>query len=199
MAATAVVLPIPKGQRLGFEVFRNGRKIGEQNLHFTRSGTALTVHNQVNLRVTLLDIPVFHYSGHITEHWRDSEFQKAESAINDNGTEHRLLVERQSGGIAVSGNHTKHYMAPPDALPLTYWNKAMLKGPMINMQTGHTDEPTVTSKGWFKLPTAAGGSVTAEQYKLSGSLDISVYYDRNNQWEGIAFNHSGHITYRPMS
>ncbi|MEE3501000.1 DUF6134 family protein [Acidiphilium acidophilum] len=196
--AAAVAIPLPSGRRLEFEVFRNGAKVGTQRLRFIEAGDMLTVDNHVALRVSLLAIPVFHYTAHIVEHWRDGAFVSATSAINDNGTPHQLLVEKQATGVIVQGNKTPRYTAPPNALPLTYWNKAMLKGPMINMQTGHTDTPTIAKLGWFKLPALPSGTVTAEEYKLTGPIRLSVYYDQKETWSGLAFDHEGHITYKPI-
>ncbi|MGC9270525.1 DUF6134 family protein [Acidiphilium sp.] len=196
--AAAIALPLPRGDRLMFEVFRNGSKVGEQHLRFIRAGDMLTVDNYVELKVALLSIPVFRYAAHIVEHWRNNEFVSATSAVDDNGTQHQLIIEKQPGGVVIAGNDTPRYIAPPNALPLTYWNKAMLRGPMINMQTGHTDTPTITDRGWFKLPAAPSGTVTAQDYKLTGPIRLSVYYNQKNIWSGLAFDHKGHISYKPV-
>ncbi|MCW8305719.1 DUF6134 family protein [Acidiphilium sp. PA] len=196
--AAAVAIPLPQGNRLSFDVFRNGSKVGEQHLRFIDAGDMLTVDNHVELKVGLLAIPLFRYTAHIVEHWRDEQFVSATSAINDNGTPYQLFVERQSSGVVIQGNRTPRYVAPANALPLTYWNKAMLRGPMINMQTGHTDTPRIAKLGWFKLPALPSGTVTAEQYKLTGPIRLSVYYDQKNIWSSLAFDHKGHITYKPV-
>ena len=196
--AAAVAIPLPRGNRLSFDVFRNGSKVGEQHLRFIDAGDMLTVDNHVELKVGLLAIPLFRYTAHIVEHWRDEQFVSATSAIDDNGTPHQLFVERQTSGVVIQGNRTPRYVAAANALPLTYWNKAMLNGPMINMQTGHTDTPTIAKIGWFKLPALPGGTVTAKQYKLTGPIRLSVYYDQKNIWSGLAFDHKGHITYKPV-
>lgn len=196
--AAAFALPLPGGDKLSFDVFRNGSKVGEQRLRFIHAGDILTVDNHVDLRVRLLDIPVFNYTAHIVEHWRDNAFVGATSVVDDNGTSHQLFIEKRSGGVVISGNKTPQYTAPANALPLTYWNKDILQGPMINMQTGHTDTPQIANIGWFKLPALPTGTVTAREYKLTGPIRLSVYYDQKNQWSGLAFDHKGHITYKPV-
>ncbi len=196
--AAAFAIPLPSDNRLSFDVYRNGSKVGEQHLRFIDAGDMLTVDNHVELKVGLLSIPLFRYTAHIVEHWRDNAFVSATSAIDDNGTPHQLFVERQPDGIVIQGNNTPRYVAPATALPLTYWNKAMLKGPMINMQTGHTDTPSVAVVGWFKLPALPSGTITARQFKLTGPIRLSVYYDEKNTWSGLAFDHKGHISYKPV-
>lgn len=191
-------LPVPPGNRLSFAVFRNGTRIGTQTLRFTKTDDTVRVDNHVGLQVKLLDVVVFTYQAAITEHWMQGAFASAHSTINANGTLHRVQVERRASDVAISGNRIKPYSAPANALPLTYWNKVLLHGPMINMQTGHTDQPTINDLGWFALPTLPSGTVRAQAYKLSGSLHLTIYYDQNNRWQGLAFDHSGHITYEPI-
>jgi len=196
--AGAVTLPIPAGDRLAFALFRNGTRVGSQILHFNRRGDTLTVHNEAVLKVKLLALTVFTYRAKVTEIWSNNAFLSADSQINDNGKIDRVHLRRTATGIAVSGGRIARYTAPASALPLTYWNKAMLNGPMINMQTGHTDRPNMTKLGWTKLPALPSGDVRAEGYQLTGPIRLSVYYDRTKIWSGLSFNHSGHIDYKPI-
>ena len=196
--AAAVSLPVPKGDRLAFDVYRNGSRIGRQTVGFHRAGKALTVTTGVELKVSLLGSTLFRYHGRIVEHWRGGRFEAAESHLDDDGTRHVVMARRVAHGVAISGDRVKSYTAPADALPLTYWNKAVLEGPMINMQTGHTDNPTVTPGGWFKWPAVPSGAVTAREYRLTGALRLAIYYNRAGTWSGLSFHHRGHIVYRPV-
>ena len=192
-------LPVPPSRQLAFAVFRNGARIGTQRLRFVETGDKLRIENVVHLQVKILDVVAFNYQATIIEHWTHGMFASAQSDINSNGTLHRVVVERHATGVAISGNKIKSYNAPANALPLTYWNKAGLHAPMINMQTGHTDHPTITDLGWFALPELPSGTIRARAYKLSGALHLTIYYDQQNRWQGLAFDHSGHITYEPIA
>jgi hypothetical protein len=92
------------------------------------------------------------------------------------------------------------YIAPPDTRPLTYWNKDMLSGSIVNPQTGHTyhsgTQLTITPNGWNRLPTASGGSLVAQRFDITGKLILSVWYDQNNAWSGLEFQKSGDFTYQ---
>lgn len=197
-AAAAPGLPVPRGDRLDFDVYRNGSRIGAEHVRFSRSGDELAVDSSVELAVRLLGVRVFHYRARIVEHWRHGAFQRARSTVNDNGTHHELAVERVAHGIEISGNRRSRYTAPADALPLSYWNKAMLGRPKINMQTGNTDRPPVAKEGWFRLAAEPSGTVRAEKYRLGHPLDVAVYYNRAGAWSGLEFHHDGHIVYRPV-
>lgn len=196
--ARSAALPVPKSDHLVFDVYRNGSRIGQHKVSFHRDGPALRVESHLELHVSVVGIRLFHYKGRFVEHWHDGTFRSATSDIDDDGTKHVVNVKRVAQGVAISGNHIKSYVAPADALPLTYWNKQVLSGPMINLLTGHTDRPTVTKKGWFKWPAVPSGDVIAREYKLTGSLKLAVYYDRAGTWSGLSFHHRGHITYRPV-
>jgi hypothetical protein len=91
-----------------------------------------------------------------------------------------------------------NYTAPPDTLPLTYWNKKMLSGTILNPQTAHCYKPHVASPGWNNLPTANGGSILAQRFDVTGKLQLSVWYDAANRWSGLEFQKSGDISYRKI-
>ena len=197
-AAASLALPIPRDDRLAFDIYRNGSHIGRQSLRFIREGDHLRVDNHAALKVGLVGIPLFTYRAQIVEHWQNGAFRAATSEIDDNGRKIRLSVERTASGVVIAGNRIARYTAPRDALPLTYWNKAMLNGPMINMQTGHTDRPTITRQGWFHLPAMPSGTVTAARYQLTGPIRLAVFYNQADTWSGLDFHHEGHVTYRPI-
>jgi hypothetical protein len=91
------------------------------------------------------------------------------------------------------------YTAPPDTLPLTYWNKKMLSGTILNGQTAHCYKVNVDSPGWNNLPTADGGTITAQRFDLTGKLQLSVWYDKTDTWSGLEFQKSGDISYRKIT
>jgi hypothetical protein len=203
MAAGAAALPVPAGGEIAFDVLRNGDVIGVQRLLFTTAGDTLSIANTVSLSVTLASIVLFRYELQATERWQDGVFQSLDSNINFNGDALQVHAEKVAGGYAVEGHNADNpaknvprYLAPPDTLPLTYWNKRMLSGTILNIQTAHSYKVNVASPGWNKLPTADGGTITAQRFDLSGKLVLSVWYDAAGSWAGLEFNKSGDITYR---
>ncbi len=194
----AFALPIPPSSALAFAVIRNGVKIGEQRLRFARNGAALTVHNHVELRVLFLAVPVFHYTMAVTEHWSGNNFVSAASQVNDDGKRLNVTVRREPDGVVIERTGKPAYRASSDALPFTHWNKAVIGGPLINMETGNTDHPHVAELGWYRLPTLPTGSITARRYRLTGPVRLSDYYDERGIWAGLEFHHRGHIVYKKI-
>ncbi len=197
--AAAADLPVPAGGKMAFEVLRNGDKIGEHHLSFSGVGGDIDVTIDVALLVTIMGIGVFSYAAHGLESWRGGVFQSLQSRVNDNGNQLQVKAERTAGGYAVEGTHVPLYTAPPNMLPLTYWNKQMLDGTILNIQTAHTDKITVTRNGWNALPTAEGGSIVAQRFDITGKLHLSVWYDQNNTWSSTEFHVKGDETYRKIT
>lgn len=196
LSAAAYTLPIPSGSEMHFKIFRNGSPVGDHVISFSQSGDDLTVSTQARFVVTMAMIPVFHYAVKATERWSNGVFQGVDSAVNFNGSPLEVHAERTANGYSVRGTHMPLYTAPPNTLPLTYWNKAMINGTILNIQTAHSYPVLVHSPGWFNLPTANESSITAQRFDLSGKLRLSIWYDRNNTWSGLEFHKSGDFVFQ---
>jgi hypothetical protein len=119
-------------------------------------------------------------------------------SVDDGGTRLKVAVRRAPDSVVIERTGKPAYRAPADALPFTHWNKAVIRGPLINMETGNTDHPHVTKLGWYRLPTLPTGSITAQRYRLTGSVHLSDYYDEQGIWAGLEFHHRGHIMYKKI-
>jgi len=205
LSAAAFALPIPASNAMAFKVLRNGTPIGEHHLSFTQNGDDLAVDINVALLVKFAGITVFRYQLNATEKWQAGKFSSLHSVVNDNGTPLEVEAHQVPGGYLVTDiNHSDpskswpQYTAPPDTLPLTYWNKAMLNGNILNIQTAHSYRVNVNSPGWNRLPTADGGSIVAQRFDLTGKLRLSVWYDQDNAWSGLEFQINGDETYQKI-
>jgi hypothetical protein len=206
LSAAAYALPVPKSNDLAFKVLRNGTIVGEHHLAFSQDGDALTVTANVELLVTVALIPVFRYNLQATERWQGGVFQSLDSAVNFNGNPLTVHAVKVANGYEVEGTNrdvpaktTPRYLAPPDTLPLTYWNKQMLSGTILNVQTAHSCHVHVASPGWTRLPTASGGAILARRFDTTGKLVLSVWYDTANAWSGLEFQKDGDITYQKIT
>ncbi len=198
-------LPVPPSGQLGFKVFHNGSPIGEHHLVFTTDGDALTIAINVQAAGRVAGIIPFSYGAVITERWQGGVFQSVDSQVNDDGNLLEVHAHRVNGGYDVRATNHDHpdkvlpeYTAPANTLPLTYWNRAVLDGTVLNIQTGHSYPAIVTSPGWEKLPTADGGTITAQRFDVTGKLHLSIWYDQNDQWASLALPLFGQITYEKI-
>jgi len=203
--AYADSLPVPPGNRIAFKVFRNGAAVGEHDVTFTQSGDSLTAVTNFAFIVTLAGIPVYHYTLTATEIWSAGVFQSLATQVNNNGTMLEVHAKKTAAGYDVTDiNHNDpsqsypEYTAPPDTMPLSYWNKAMLNGPVLNLDTAHSYPVIKSSPGWNSLPTANGANIVAQRFDLTGKLHLSCWYDQYNQWAGLQFSLHGNWNYEKI-
>jgi len=208
--AQSAPLPVPPSGKIAFKVLRNGTPVGDHQIDFTSSGDDLTVDINAQIVVKIFGITAGSYFLKATERWSAGVFQSLDSQVVFDGDLMQVHAEKVAGGYAVVGTNQNNpaknmarYIAPPDTLPLTYWNKAMLSGSILNPQTAHTylsgSQLTITPNGWNRLPTANGGTLVAQRFDITGKLIISVWYDANGAWSGLEFQKSGDFTYQKIA
>ncbi len=203
--ALAESLPVPPSGRIAFRVLRNGAAVGTHEVTFAQDGDALEAVTNMAFIVTIAGITVYRYSLTATENWSGGVFQRLESKVNNDGTRLEVQAHKTASGYdVVDINHSSpakrypEYTAPPDTLPLTYWNKAMLNGTVLNIDTAHSYPTIVSSPGWNRLVTANGGSLVAQRFDVTGKLHLSVWYDQMGQWSGLQFNLRGAWNYEKI-
>ena len=189
-SALGAALPIPPGNRIGFDITRKGSKLGTHVLKFASDGNRLTVLVDVVLTYRLLGITLYRYTHHCTEVWQGGEVISLESRTNDNGKPFSLNASRGPAGLTVQSSGTSRYVAPANALPATHWNQRQLSGPWINTQTGQLMHPRVVPGGVEKIAAAKGASLEARRYELTGDAKFSMWYDKIG-WAGLSFNKGG--------
>nr|WP_241869469.1 DUF6134 family protein [Acidocella aminolytica] len=192
-AAKAAPLPVPSSNQMHFKILRNGSHIGEELMKFTQDGDNLRVDIHADMVVRIAGIPIFHYGASVVERWKAGKFLRVDSKVNHNGTRLSVLANQIPGGYAVESTKAGDYQytGNPPMLPLTYWNKAILKSMILNVETGHHYKAVVNSPGWNKLPTAEGGTILAQRFDVTGKLHLTVWYDQYDQWSGLEFHVSG--------
>jgi hypothetical protein len=173
--------------RLGFNILRNGSIIGSHTLEFSPQGNGFDIAIAVDIAVRFGPIPLFRYSLHGIEQWRDGTVAHVEAVTDDNGEPDSMRCDRDSAGLWVSGAKIDRYLAPPHALPATHWNMAELKGPWINFQNGRLLTPKVTQLDVEPIRRADGDSFEARHYALSGGVDLDLWYDSAGEWSGMRF------------
>ncbi|MBV9843005.1 MAG: hypothetical protein JOY99_15985 [Sphingomonadaceae bacterium] len=187
--AARAALPVPAGNRLGFDVLLKGSKLGTHVLTFEPRGDGLSVHVAVDLVYKLAGITFYHYKHRATETWSGDQVVGLDATTDDNGTAYQVAVRRDASGLVVTGNKTPRYVAPADAMPATHWNRRELEGPWINTETGAIARPKITPLGVDTIPTA-NGTTRARHFALTGDVQMDMWYD-DARWAGIAFSKGG--------
>lgn len=178
---------VPRGNHLAFRMIRRGTPIGTHTLDFNQVDGGLEVRIGVEAVVKLGPIPLFRYRHTALEVWRANQVMEVRSRTDRNGTELAMQAMRTSAGLTAEGTGTPRYVAPPDALATTYWNRQVLRVPLVGTQDGGLVRPRVTDRGPQMVRTAAGDRLPVECWQLSGDLDLTLYYDAAGQWAGMRF------------
>jgi hypothetical protein len=181
-------LPVPPDSALAYRLIRHGSEIGRHTLTFERRGDALTVRIAVDARITLLSIPIAHYSHRAVETWQGETLVGLTGQTNKNGQQDWVDARRTSEGLVVLGSQTRRYIAPAQAIGVSYWNKRMLNGPMISLENGELMRPKVADRQTEPVPLASGGTIPAEHYNISGPFNVDVWYDRSDTWASLALD-----------
>jgi len=190
-AFAASVLPVPGGGKLGFDVLRGSRKLGEHNLVFRNQGGELVVDVTVDLAFRIGPITLFRYTHQNTERWSGGQVSGLSSRTLDNGKRLRVIANRQAGALVVEPAGRPRYTAPESALPATHWNRRQLDGPWINPQDGELMRPTITPRGPGTIRTADGAPLKARCFAVSGPAQFDLWYDGEGAWAGLNFVKGG--------
>ncbi len=184
----AAALPVPPDNTLAYRLIRHGSEIGRHTVTFERQGDTLTVHIAVDARLTLLTIPVAHYTHRGTEIWQGDTLVGLAGQTNKNGEQGWVNARRTDEGLVVQGSQAARYIAPPQAISVSYWNKRMLTVPMISLENGELLRPKVADRATEAIPLASGSTIPAEHYNISGPFAVDVWYDHTNTWASLAIN-----------
>ena len=185
MAQRAAALPVPPGDALGFRVIRHGSEIGLHKLTFERQGEALNVRIVIDVVVTFLSVPIARYTFRGTETWRGTTLMALTGRSEKNSEHAWMNAQRGAEGLVVTGSKAKRYVAPPDAMGISYWNKHLLDVPMISMEDGELALPKITPLGPRQTRLASGAVITTNSYNVKESFDVDVSYDPTDTWAGL--------------
>jgi hypothetical protein len=178
-------LPVPPGGSLAFRMVRHDSVIGHHALTFEAQGEALTVRVAVDALVTFISIPLARYRHRLVETWRGDKLFGLVGETDTNGLHAWINARRADEGLVVQGSHGPRYVAPENAIGISYWNKHQLEGPMISTDDGELVRPRVDARGTESVRLASGAMIAAEHYSLTGSLEADVWYDRAGTWASL--------------
>lgn len=187
--AARAALPVPAGNRLGFDILRGDKKLGTHVLTFEPSGDLLTVRVAVDLVFKIAGITLYRYHHQAVETWQGDRVIALNAQTSDNGTPYQVSAHREGSALIVQGTKAPRYTAPADALPATHWNRRELDGPWINTQDGRIMRPHVAAQGIDTIPTTSG-SIRARRYALTGDVQLDMFYDERG-WAGLSFVKGG--------
>jgi hypothetical protein len=178
------------GDRLVFDVFRNGEPFGSHVVVFRRSGDTLTVDTDIELKVALGPLVVFHYLHDATEVWAGDRLASVVAKTKNEGRWSELAAQATEAGLKISGRAFKG-VREGQVIPSTHWNVAEMKqAAMLSTETGAMLPMTVTDKG-VETVKLASGEVEARRYHVKSEMEATFWYDAAGRWVKCAFKTKG--------
>lgn len=178
------------GDKLEFDVLRDGGSLGHHILTFTREGDALTVQTDVDLKVTLGPITFFEYLHDVTEKYVADKLTWVGSRTKKGGKWKTLSAQAMGGGLKVEGEAYKGTLAGR-VIPSTHWNQDEMKqAAMFSTETGEMLPMKVTDRGLERVKVGAT-TIEARRYDVVSDLAASFWYDAQGRWVKCAFEAEG--------
>lgn len=178
------------GDRLVFDVFRDGSKFGSHIVAFRRSGDDLVVDSDVELRVALGPITLFHYIHDVTERWSGGTLRSVVARTRKDGRWKNMTLQAEESAFRVAGSGFSGIVAA-DAIPSTHWNFSEMKQPaMLSTETGAMLPMTVTDRGVQRIKSSAG-IIEARRFDVKSEIAASFWYDASGRWVKCAFEAQG--------
>jgi len=191
-AATTSRPALPYGGGIEFDVMREGERVGQHRLSFSRQGPVLRVDIRMELdfRVLLLFRYRFRYSA--SEWWQGGALQRLEVELDENGEQSRISARKSGEVLQIRGDPIRgESLSSDQPLPLlttNHWNpEALQQQALLNTLTGEISQVQVEFEQQDRV---RGGSdyIRARRYHYGGGLsDTRVWFDEKQRWVGMSF------------
>lgn len=174
------------GEKLSFDVLRDGGQLGTHMVSFARDGDTLTVKSAVALKVAFGPVTLFDYTQDVTERYLRDKLTWVGSRTKKDSKWQTLSAEAVEGGIDVKGAGYKGVLKGV-VIPSTHWNADEMKqAAMFSTENGKMLPMKVVDRGMEQIK-AGGTTISARRYDVTSELNASFWYDANGRWVKCAF------------
>lgn len=159
---------------LTFNVWLDGRKMGQQRYSFEAADDLLIVTSKANFNVKVLFVSVFDYDHKAIERWQGNCLQTVKSTTTTNGKEQSLNLKPPAKDCA--GTYA-------------YWDKQRLQRPeLTNAQTGKSEPAQWLDRGLLSLPRVGKRKMVRPDPGLVSAIELTttsaqfqLFYDSTDQ------------------
>lgn len=189
--ATETLDGIPSSGTILFDVFMEGDKVGQDRITFNRNGDTLVVERTVNLSYSFAYVNFLDYTHKSRDYWKHGRLVKVEGRTNNNG-EKLTVRARRDGEEMVIIEGEKPGRTPSRVIPTSWWNHGITKGPsLLDTQYGRYRSVSVEKVGEASRRKGSE-TVTADHYRVSGDLELQLWYGPDEELVGIEFERKGY-------
>ena len=178
-------------QDYAFAIMRNGNRIGDHTIEFSRDGDTLTALININIDVSFGPIPLYRYEHQNRETWRNGQLVAIETKTRENGDDFAVSGMLEETLFVVDGMEGR-IETSPGIVPTSYWD----------MDIVHATTLLDTQRGTLMKQNEAvmtrDEDLGADCYELSGDLDLTLCY-ADKRLRKLAFEYEGsYIEYQPI-
>lgn len=173
-------------QPLLFDVYRNGKLVGEHLTRFDNDGGKLKISSKMTLTIKVLFVTVYRFQYQSVDLWCNDRLQWLNAETNRNGKITTVTAMVDSTAIKVKIGD-REQLADVDIIPTNHWNANVLEAnQVLNTLTGNINNVAIRRcvTGNPEIESAAPG---AECFAYSGELETRVWYDGEGRWRGLEF------------
>jgi hypothetical protein len=161
LATAAGAASIPSSGHLSFDVIRGGKDISDHTYSFSQNGSQLTVDiaTDVTVKLPILGTKLYSFQHRSRENWQGGRLAQIQYNTNDNGKPNSVNISNAN------------------LVPASLWNDQMLtQRSVLNTVDGKEMSISAVDLGAQNVH-AAGRSLRARHYRVSGDLQRDLWYD----------------------
>ena len=175
------------GDRIEFDVIRNGKQVGEHRTVFSHTPAGLRVRSGMQLTVKVLFIPVFDFDYESVATWCGGDLVALKATVDRNGTLSAVQAAYVDTNTIIETNESRATY-PSSLLPTNHWNPRVLNEQrVLNTITGQVNDVEIVrcaAQRADELGLAVPSD--AKCYEYTGDLLATVWY-QGERWIGLAF------------
>jgi len=180
-----------------FEVYVDGKSRGTQVMTFTRHSNGSEVMRGETEVVMKFGLIRYRFASNVSETWRDGRLIQLVNEATFNGDKYvtQGSATQQALHYEVNGESRQ---APPDVWVTSYWREPDLrrvgqKNTLLNADKGR-QLTAVLEKLEPESLMVGSTEIKANHYRMSGDVEVDVWYDRQGYIVRQELIESGHRT-----
>ena len=165
--------------------------LGRQVNRVSREGNRLTSRVDIDIDVSIFGVRLYSYEMRNTEVWENGVLMSVDAETVENSEDRDFVRARRVDGALAVESSKFDGMIEQDVATTTYWTKAFLNRNLwLSTQDGERYQVAFAEPQRTEFRTGQG-KVPATRYRVLGDLELSLYYDLDQEWIGTAFNVQG--------
>tara|TARA_Y100000590_G_scaffold63349_1_gene67983 strand:+ start:394 stop:1077 length:684 start_codon:yes stop_codon:yes gene_type:complete len=191
--------------KIEFDIFRNGKLIGEHIFSFKKFENLLKVKSLINFEIKKLGVVLYKYNAEGVETYENNKLVHFKSKTNQNKKEKYVNLKLEGDQFVIDGSSYKG-KTPSEYILGTWWNHSIVKakaqisavsGRIIDQKVEFLGKETLVINGKTYDTLHFNFSSTDKKLKKNKKLNTDVWYDEKSlNWVKASFDKSGKWEYK---